>query len=366
MPLASKFNRATQSLRQAGSSFKPFVYASAIASGIPPSHILVDAPVVVSQVAGEEWKPRNFTDEFQGPITIREGIRRSINMIAIKLGMEVGLETVAQTAARMGIRTPIERFESTTIGAAEVIPIQMAEAYSAFATLGTKVRAHPVLRVENADGEVVWEPQPERTQVLDSLVSRVMVSMLQDVVDAGTGYNGVRVFAGLPYDVPAAGKTGTTNDGTDVWFIGFTPNLLAAVWFGMDLPQEIRPGATGGGDAAPVWGEFMRAVYYGEQAVEVERDAEVSDSLAAEGDTAQVDSSPLEAGPILEIPQPWPLLPGLITREVDNKTGLLASEWCPVEQRYVEIFIPGTEPTETCDLSGRIIFRRPRRLPPRR
>ena len=202
--------------------------------------------------------------------------------------------------------------------------------------------------------------------MLDSLVSRVMVSMLQDVVDAGTGYNGVRVFAGLPYDVPAAGKTGTTNDGTDVWFIGFTPNLLAAVWFGMDLPQEIRPGATGGGDAAPVWGEFMRAVYYGEQAVEVEGDAEVSDSLAAEGDTAQVDSSSFEAGPILEIPQPWPLLPGLITREVDNKTGLLASEWCPVEQRYVEIFIPGTEPTEPCDLSGRIIFRRPRRLPPRR
>ena len=361
----SKFNRATQSLRQAGSAFKPFVYASAIASGIPPSHILVDAPVVMPQVSGEEWKPQNFSDQFQGPITIREGLRRSINMIAIKLGMEVGLETVAQTASRMGIRTPIERFPSTTIGAAEVVPIQMAEAYSAFATLGTKVRAHPVLRVENADGEVVWEPQPERTQVLDSLVTRVVVSMLQDVVDAGTGYNGVRAFAGLPYEVPAAGKTGTTNDGTDVWFIGFTPNLLAAVWFGMDMPQEIRPGATGGGDAAPVWGEFMRAVYYGEQAVEVEGDAEVSDSLAAEGDAAQVDSSSVEAGPILEIPQPWPLLPGLITREVDNRTGLLASEWCPLEQRYLELFIPGTEPTEPCDLSGRIIFRRPG-LPPRR
>jgi len=125
----SKFNRATQSLRQAGSSFKPFVYASAIASGIPPSHILVDAPVVMPQVSGEEWKPQNFSPEFQGPITIREGLRRSINMIAIKLGMDVGLETVAQTASRMGIRTPIERFPSTTIGAAEVVPIQMAEAY---------------------------------------------------------------------------------------------------------------------------------------------------------------------------------------------------------------------------------------------
>ena len=132
----SKFNRATQALRQAGSSFKPFVYTSALASGIPASHIMVDAPVVLPQVSGEEWKPQNFTEEFLGPITIREGLRRSINMIAIKLGLEVGLETVAQTAQRMGIRTEIERYPSTAIGAAEVIPIQMAEAYSAFATLG--------------------------------------------------------------------------------------------------------------------------------------------------------------------------------------------------------------------------------------
>ena len=194
----SKFNRATQALRQPGSGFKPFVYTSAIASGIPASHVIVDAPVVLPQVSGEEWKPRNFTEEFAGPITIREGLRRSINMIAIKLGLEVGLETVAQTARRMGLRTEIPRYPATAIGAAEVIPIQMAEAYSGFATLGTKVRPFPILRVEDADGTVLWEPEPERSEVLDPLVAKVMVSMLEDVVARGTGYNAIRVNAGLP------------------------------------------------------------------------------------------------------------------------------------------------------------------------
>ncbi|MFC1791082.1 penicillin-binding protein 1A, partial [Gemmatimonadota bacterium] len=258
----SKFNRATQALRQPGSSFKPFVYASALASGIPASHILVDAPVVLPQVAGPEWKPQNFSEEFLGPITIREGLRRSINMIAIKLGMEVGLETVAQTAQRMGIRTEIERYESTSIGAAEVIPLQLAEAYATFATLGTRVRPQPIVRVLSPDGEVLWEPQPERTQVLDSLTARVMVSMLEDVVAQGTGYNAIRLRSELPYEIAAAGKTGTTNEGTNVWFMGFTPNLMAAVWFGMDRPQNIWENATGGGDAAPVWGRFMKRVYY--------------------------------------------------------------------------------------------------------
>jgi penicillin-binding protein 1A len=334
----SKFNRAIQANRQAGSSFKPFVYTSAIASGVPPSHVVVDAPVVLPQVSGEEWKPRNFDEEFHGPLTIREGLRRSINMVAIKLALEIGLESVAQTAWRVGVRTPIERFPSTAIGAATVIPMQMAEAYSGFATLGTKVRPHPILRVESADGEILWAPQPERTQVLDSLVARVAVSMLEDVVARGTGNIAVHVVSGVPNDLPAGGKTGTTNDGTDTWFIGFTPTLLGAVWFGMDQPQQIRPRATGGGDAAPVWGRFMKRVYYG--------------SEEWDGETAGEDGEPVEGAPILEVPDPWPLLPGLITREVDDRTGKLASQWCPPDRVYTEIYIEGTEPTEACDLTG--------------
>ena len=179
----SKFDRARLANRQAGSSFKPFVYTAAIASRIPASHVVVDAPVVYPQVSGEDWRPANFGGEFKGPMTMREGLYTSTNMIAIKVGWEeVGIETVAQTARRMGIQTEIERFPSTTIGAAEVIPIQMAEAYSTFPNLGTKVRPFPILRVEDSEGVIIWEPQPERTQVLDSMVSRIMVSMLEDVV----------------------------------------------------------------------------------------------------------------------------------------------------------------------------------------
>jgi penicillin-binding protein 1A len=343
----SKFDRARLARRQAGSSFKPFVYTAAIATGIPASFVLEDNAVVYPQLSGEDWRPSNFTEEFRGPMTIREGLYTSTNMIAIKLGWEeVGIETVAQTARRMGIQTEIERFPSTTIGAAEVIPLQVAEAYSTYPNMGTKVRPFPILRVEDANGNVVWEPQPERTTVLDSLPTRIVVDMLEDVVRRGTGYTAIRVRAGLPYDVPAAGKTGTTNDGTDVWFTGFTPNLLATVWFGMDSPQPIfrlgggRRQATGGGLAAPVWGAFMRRVY--------------------EGADADVDAGIFEdQPPLLPVPEEWSIPEGLNTVLVDRKTGLLASRWCPEEDQYLEYYIPGTEPTELCDRSSRR-FRFPR------
>src|SRR5690606_3549727 len=146
----SKFDRARLARRQAGSSFKPFVFTAAIASGIPASHIIVDAPVVYPQVSGQEWRPQNYDGTFEGPMTLRQALRRSINMVAIKLGWEeVGIETVAQTARRMGISTEIERFPSTTIGAVEVIPLEVAESYSGFATLGTRVRPFPIVRVES-------------------------------------------------------------------------------------------------------------------------------------------------------------------------------------------------------------------------
>jgi penicillin-binding protein 1A len=332
----SKFDRARLAHRQAGSSFKPFVYTAAIAAGIPASHIVVDSQVAYPQIDSTIWEPSNFDPDFKGPITIREGLYTSTNMIAIKLGWEeVGIESVAQTARRLGIQTEIERYPSTTIGAVEVIPLQMAEAYSTFPAIGNKVRPFPIVRVEDASGRVLWEPQPERTQVLDSLVAGVMVTMLQDVVTRGTGYNGIRLTAGLPREVLAAGKTGTTNDGTDAWFIGFTPNLLAAVWFGMDRPQPIFKlnrgrQATGGGLAGPVWGRFMKQVYYGAEA-------------SADGTGA--------APPALPIVPSWAIPPGLKTAWVDKKTGKLASRWCAAEDQYLEYFIPGTEPTEYCDSS---------------
>ena len=352
----SKFNRATQAKRQAGSGFKPFVYTAAIESRIPPTHVIVDAPIVLMQVDGTEWRPQNFGETFGGPMTIREGLRGSINMIAIKLAEEIGLESVAQLARRMGIRTEIERFPSTAIGAAEVIPIEMAEAYTTYPNMGTKVRPFPVLRVENARGQIIWDPQPERTEVLDSLVTRISVDLLKTVVDRGTGYTAIRLRAGLPYEVVAAGKTGTTNDGTDVWFNGFTPNLQATVWFGMDLPVPVRTNATGGGDAAPVWGDFMRRVYYGVEEAEAIEAVEATDETEAIGAVDAVEG----VDPILPIPETWTVPPGLSTRLVDRKTGKLASRWCPDDERMVELFLPGTEPTEFCDRQDLDIFRIPR------
>jgi len=335
----SKFNRATQALRQAGSGFKPFVYTAAIASRIPPNFVIVDAPYITLQVDGTEWRPSNFSESFDGPMTIRTGLQKSQNIIAIKLAQEVGLESVAQTARRMGIRSEIERFESTAIGASEVIPLEMAEAYSSFGNEGTKVRPFPILKVEDSQGRIIWDPRPERTQVLDPLVARIMVSMLQNVVTAGTGATAIRIVAGLPAEVAAAGKTGTTNDATDVWFNGFTPNLLATVWFGMDIPEEIRPLATGGGDAAPVWGNFMRRVYYGDP--------------NAEGSSFE--------SPLLPIPEPWPVPQGLSTRLIDRTTGKLASPWCPQTNQITELFLPGTEPTDYCEVEDARRFRIPGR-----
>ena len=352
----SKFNRALQAMRQPGSSFKPFVYSSALASGIPPTRIIADRAFVHEQVSGELWTPENFSREFEGDMTLRDAFRNSVNTVAIRLAYEeVGLETVAQNARRLGIRTPIPRVPSIAIGSAEVLPIQMIEAYSTFATLGTKVEPFPILRVENTEGEIVWEPEPERIPVMNPAAARLMVTLMQDVVARGTGAS-IRGLVGLPYEVPAAGKTGTTNNSTDLWFNGFTPSLQATVWFGMDQPQPLYAGATSG-EATPVWGEFMRLVYVGEL---IDGSVSLADISDPTGEEFMVEGESLAPVPILPIPEPWPL-DGLVSLLADSKTGLLASPWCPPERRYVEYYLPGTEPTEQCDdmASGRSILRWP-------
>jgi penicillin-binding protein 1A len=366
-------------MRQPGSSFKPIVYASALASGIPPSRIIADRAFVYEQVSGELWTPENFSREFEGDMTLRHAFRNSVNTVAIRLAVEeVGLETVAQTARRLGIRTPIPRVPSIAIGSAEVLPIQMIEAYSAFATLGTKVEPYPILRVENDEGEVLWEPEPEHVQVMDPATARLMVTMMQDVVARGTGA-AIRGAVELPYVVPAAGKTGTTNESTDLWFNGFTPNLQATVWFGMDQPQPLYAGATSG-EATPVWGEFMRLVYLGELVdgsapIDLRQPVRANPTLLPEDEAFELGgadgSTPDHRGEwltteegrptgLLPIPEPWPL-DGLNIFEVDSETGLLASPWCPAERRYIEYYLPGTEPTEECDEAapGRSILRWP-------
>ena len=325
----SKFNRATQALRQPGSVFKPFVFAAALASGLPASHVLVDEPFSMEQVDGTVWSPKNFDPDFRGPVAYREILKNSLNIPTIKLGMEVGLESVIQQARRMGIETPIPPYPSTSIGAADVIPLQVAEAYSTIATGGVRPTPFSILKVEDSEGRVVFEMTPQRTVAQDSATVAILRDLMRTVVDNGTGYPVRDPRQGnLPYDIAAAGKTGTNNDATDIWFAGFTPNLMAVVWFGFDKPKTIVRTAAGGLFAAPVWGQFMRSVYYGET-------------------------------PLLPKPAPWTLPANVITREIDRTTGKLAGPGCPREFVRNEIFVNGTEPNGVCELHGPALLGQP-------
>ncbi|MDQ6738138.1 MAG: PBP1A family penicillin-binding protein, partial [Gemmatimonadota bacterium] len=214
----SKFNRATQALRQPGSTFKPIVYSAAVQAGKPPSYIIDDSPVSVPQAGGSNWQPQNYDLKFEGPMTMRRGLYQSRNIIAVKTGMELGPQAVINEARNFGITTPIPPYPSIYIGSADVIPIEMVGAYTAFATLGVRAQPNGILRVENAKHQVLWQPTPPRTQVMSPEESWLMVSMMKDVIQRGTAYGSVW-DAG--FHVPAGGKTGTTNDGTNVWFIGY-------------------------------------------------------------------------------------------------------------------------------------------------
>ncbi len=306
----SKFNRATQALRQPGSSFKPIVYASAIQNGRPPSYIVNDSPVVVDQGTGTPWQPKNYDGRFEGPMPMRRGLYQSRNIIAIRVGMELGEQTIINEARNFGITTPIPPYPSVFIGAADVYPMEMIAAYSVFANQGIRPAPNAILRVENARQEVLWQQTPTRTQVLSPEEAWIMVDMMKDVIRRGTAAN---VWAS-GFHIPAGGKTGTTNDGTNVWFIGYTPDLVAGVWMGFDKPRKIMADAQGGRLAAPAWTQFMTEVYRRRPT-----------------------------------PPDWPRPQSIITREIDFTTGLLQTPYCPRDVVGTEVYIPGTEPTHECD-----------------
>jgi penicillin-binding protein 1A len=308
----SKFDRCTQALRQPGSAFKPIVYADAIENGRPPSYILDDSPLSVPNADGSQWTPKDDDGKFLGLVSMRRGLAESRNVVAVRLGMELGPESVIAEARKFGITTPIHPYPSIYIGSESVYPIELVSAYTAFANLGERTSPLAVTRVESADGQVLWEPPIVRIPVLSPDEAWEMVSMMKDVIQKGTAFTAV-TQAG--FHIPAAGKTGTTNDGNDVWFIGYTADLVAGVWLGMDLPARIKSNALGGVLAAPVWTAFMTEVY--------RRKPE---------------------------PPDWPRPPGLIERDIDGTTGLLKTAYCPLPLVYAEWFIPGTEPVRDCDV----------------
>ncbi len=267
----SVFNRATQARRQPGSSFKPFVYASALDSGYSPATIVVDAPIEINTPQGL-WRPRNASREFYGPTPLRTGIERSRNLMTIRLAQEVGMETVARYAERFGVYDDMGTFLANALGSEETTLYRMVAAYAMFANGGERVQPTLVDRVQDRYGKTIYRHDERycfdcelasldpgfgpriisnRERVMDSITAYQLTSMMRGVVDRGTAARTVN----LP--VPTAGKTGTTNDAKDVWFIGFTSNIVAGCYIGYDQPRSLGRGASGGGMCGPVFQRFM-------------------------------------------------------------------------------------------------------------
>jgi penicillin-binding protein 1A len=269
---ASVFNRATQAKRQPGSSFKPFVYAAALDSGYTPATIVVDAPIEINTPQGL-WRPRNSSDKFYGPTPLRTGIEQSRNLMTIRLAKEVGMDTVANYAERFGVYNNMGRFLANSLGSEETTLYQMVAAYAMFANGGERVQPTLVDRVQDRYGKTIYrhdkracdecqvaslEPGfspriiSNRERVMDPITAYQLTSMMTGVVERGTARNTVNL------SVPTAGKTGTTNEAKDVWFVGFTKNIAAGCFIGYDTPKSLGRSASGGGMCGPVFDTFMK------------------------------------------------------------------------------------------------------------
>ena len=302
------FNRALHARRQPGSAFKPFVYAAALSAGFTPATAVEDTPVEIEQ-DGRVWTPANYGGEYDGRITMRRALMQSSNAAAVRMSHAVGEARVVDVARRTGIRSPLAAVPSIALGALEVTPLELVAAYASFGNGGYRIRPRLVSRIESSDGAVLWRDDVvPRARVLSATDAYQLTSMLRSVVDRGTG----RVVRELGVDGPIAGKTGTTNNGSDVWFVGYTPTVVAGFWFGYDSPRPLAGDASGGRLAAPAWAHFYLKGWR-------ERGRESA----------------------------WEPPDGLAMRIVDAETGELAGEWCPVAIR--EWFKPGTEPTEYCE-----------------
>jgi len=301
------FIRAISARRQPGSAFKPFVYAAALASGLSPASIVDDEPVEV-MIGNTPWIPANYDDNYQGTTTVRRALMFSANAATVRISRVIGEQSVINAARRNGITSPLQPVPSIALGALEVTPLELVTAYAPFANGGMRVRPRLVTRIEAPDGKVLWSQEVARAPAMDPRDAYEMTSMLRGVVDYGTG----KVIRDYGVTGPVAGKTGTTNEGNDVWFIGYTPTLVAGVWFGYDRPHQIADRAAGGRFAAPAWAEFYKSGW-------------------RERAGAQ-----------------WQPPDGMVSSIIDPETGQLATEWCP--RRVREWFKPGTQPTTYCSL----------------
>jgi penicillin-binding protein 1A len=304
----SPFNRVVDGRRQPGSAFKPFVYAAAVAESLAANTAVADTALAIPMPNRTVYRPRNADGEFLGALTMREALARSRNPVAVDLALRIGIDTVASLARSLGIAAPIAPYPSSAIGASVVQPLDLVAAYASFANLGGRVEPRFITRIEDASGRVVWQNRLQVAPgVIDPGVAFIVRDMMRDVVERGTATS-IRRY--VPAALPVAGKTGTTDDNSDVWFVGMTPDLVAGVWLGFDKPKSIAAGAAGGTLAAPIFGRMLQL--------------------------AGATRSSL----------PWAPPPTLVAAELDRMNGDLATAQTPPERRYTEYFLDGTEPAQ--------------------
>jgi penicillin-binding protein 1A len=304
----SSYDRALSARRQPGSAFKPIVYAAALRDGLTAGDRIETTPLAIPIAGTVAWRPDDLVPDSVTSLSIRDALALSSNNGAVRVGQWVGTERVTDMARTLGISSPIPAFPAIFLGAAEVNPAELAAAYAAFANGGYLVEPGLIRRVEDARGKVLWRAPALRRQVIDPGVAWIITSMLQDAVDRGTG----QAVRRLGFAQPAAGKTGTSNGAHDVWFVGMTPELVAAVWLGFDQPRTILPNAFGGNLAAPVWTDVMKTAY-------------------------RARSAPA-----------WATPEHLVAVTIDPRSGLLPAPGCPTDSLRIEYYLPGTEPLENC------------------
>ena len=302
----SRFNRATMAKRQAGSAFKVFLYTAAIDNGYNPSDFILDLPIIVES-QNKVYAPTNFDSTFMGKITLRKAFYLSRNLAAIRLTQQIGVFTIIDYAEKMGIKSSIEPVSSIALGPSGVTLLEMTDAFGTLDNYGVRIEPVIIKKIVDRYGNIVYEGNPARERVLSKQSAYIMINMLESVFNKGTAHR-ARMMG---FTRPAAGKTGTANNFTDAWFLGFTPDVVTGVWVGYDYPHKIARYATGAGAALPVWVSFMKAV---------------------------LDST----GPDFTEPK------GIIHRLICEQSGLLATPYCPIVKD--EIFIKGNEPDEKCNI----------------
>jgi penicillin-binding protein 1A len=297
----SEFNRAVSARRQPGSAFKPFIYAAAVDKGWTPSSVLVDSPVMYDDpVLQRVWKPTNYEDRFYGPISMRDALIHSRNVATVKLLEQVGIQSAIDFARRVGITSPLTKDLSLALGSSSVGLLELTSALGVFAAEGRRVEPVSLRSVTDHGGAVLAYYEPAPTEVISRETAYIVTNMLEDVVQSGTGVR-ARVLGR-----PVAGKTGTTNEFADAWFVGYAPNLAVGVWVGFDDRRSLGDREAGASVALPIWVSFMKEA---------------------------LTQLPVQA---FAIPD------GIVFAKVDPDTGGLAA---PGEAAKVEIFIRDTEPT---------------------